>query len=680
MVELHCNSLDGEGWEVVIGTYGYTPCGTCTNDAETKYEGSASIQSHDTSIQYYPPATIVHKSPLLNLAVGDKVRAMYKASGTYGNGHIMQCTVGEAIELLFEKEYWNGDWELQKGTIACSGSAGQHRLWFAHWDFYETGIFYYHWIDKVVVAHSSIVTFSGLTPGQKVELYRASDDYKIGEATCQAGQSTVTFDIDAEVYPLYLYCKYYATNGTTLIEVTPDTYMCGGDTWYWGPPEGNLHLDSDAFIIIRDAGSGSPKSATLTATLLTDAGEPAPGKTLYFSTKVGTVSPSSAITDDDGQASTTLTSATQHGIAAVEVRWLGDPDVSPAIAWFTVHIFYDAESEDSSKGFQFYVEGLELEFVDGHYVLSCESNPQEWSVEIPEWNDDIIRLGLISIYRRGVKEFSGILSKLGRTTSENPNVVLGGTDSKSLSDNEIVTYKDYLNKTLLYILTDLFESYHCGITLGTVDAYSNTLSLLLVDESLISSVSRICDVIGWLYRLNLDYTLDVRPSFGITKPDITFTEGKNLIITGLSEDYRRMANYVRAKGKEALVSRVYDPDSVETYGPRKAVVFQKSLDSQATLDIAASAELARLLGGTIAIQGALEDEYDVGAWGIDDWITVTCGTVGLSGLYRVYAIRRYMTDPYYAEVDLVNKATVELGDLFDRLRRELKDLSGKITI
>ena len=105
-------------------------------------------------------------------------------------------------------------------------------------------------------------------------------------------------------------------------------------------------MTSTAFIIFAPQASGTPKSATITATLLTPAGAPYPGVTIYFTTGRGSVTPASAVTDANGQASTALTSTT-HGFAVVKCNWPGDASVPAAVGFMTHHVFYDAEVGDA---------------------------------------------------------------------------------------------------------------------------------------------------------------------------------------------------------------------------------------------------------------------------------------------------------------------------------------------
>jgi hypothetical protein len=570
-------------------------------------------------------------------------------------------------------------WSLKKGTLPPSVTDYDDQRW-AYWGFgfNDYGTLCKDWFDHFVTSSSQYLTVTGLVPGQVVEVYRSSDDAKIDTQTCLAEQTRIISDLDNQDYPLYLYLKVYASDGVTLIESTTPQRICGGDTWYWVPPFGTLAMETDAFVLIRSGGTGTPQSANIVATLRTPAGNPAPGKTIQFTTSRGTVDPTSDVTDANGQASTTLTADT-HGLAIVKAVWIGDADIPAAVGYATHHVLYNAEAPDVTKKFQFFIEGVEFAFENGHYSSSTTSDPQEFSVEIPEWLSTITKRGLVSIYRYGVKDFGGIASLFGRKMAESPVVTIGGTDASSLLETRVVTMKDYSGKTLGYILEDLFDSYPCGLFLGSLSDYPNPVTATFADETFVSTVTRICDMIGWLYRVNVDNTVDIKPDFGVTTT-VEFIEGQSLFVVDYTEDYRRMSNSIRMRGLEDMVSTAIDSASVENIGLVEDVAFQKSIGDQSVLDIAAAAELARSTSGVIQITADVLDEYVVGGWVVGDWVTLTCEEVELSGLYRVIKVTRDMADPTFATVEFANKAAVQLMDLFDRLKRELKDLNAKTAI
>ena len=158
-------------------------------------------------------------------------------------------------------------------------------------------------------------------------------------------------------------------------------------------------------------------------------------------------------------------------------------------------------SATPDKKFQLYIEGVELAYSDGSYLLSSATEPQEWSVVIPEWQSTITRRGLVSIYRKGIKEFSGVLLKIGRLMSDNSRVVSAALTVKPFSATGSFRSKTILRRLCSYIVTDLLSSYQCGISVGALGDYPTSLSITFADQSLVDAVAHLCDVIGWIYRI-----------------------------------------------------------------------------------------------------------------------------------------------------------------------------------
>jgi hypothetical protein len=681
-IEYACDDYVSEGW-LPYSDGGHIE----SNDTSDKKEGAASIKIHGEQ-SYYPSGTTYFYFELTTgvlLTPGWRVHIWHKASP--GSG----CTLNWAFQYMARLGVppWNEyhdlftkagseAWTMKAGDVPADASPYYSYIKSKHLASGSYTKSFDAWIDHFVVSTTRHLTVSGLTPGQKVKLHRSSDNSLLDTQTCAGGATSVTFDIDAEDYPLYLYMKIYATDGATLIETTPSYRMCGGDTWAWTAPVGTLDIDSTAFVIHRTASSGTPKSADITATLTTPGGAPYPGVTIYFTTSRGTVSPASDVTDANGQAQTTLTSNT-HGIAVVKANWPGDASVPAAVGFRTHHVFYDEESGDSEKKFQLFVEGYPLSYSEGSYSLAQTGEPQEWLVRIKEWDENITKRGLVSIYRKGVLEFSGILLVPTRPMNDNPRITIGGIDSKGLLLDRVVTLKDYSAKTLSYIASDLLTSYQCGISLGGLGDYPVPFSITFADQYLLDSVVHLCDVIGWLYRINADRTLDIKPSLGATKA-VEFGQGVNLFGADHMENLTQVCNALRMRGNEDLVSTQTDSSSIDEIGVVDGVAFEKSITVQDTLDLAAVSELDRRVSGAVQITGYVKDTYDVGSWGPDDWVTITAAENELSGLYKVVKITRDMKDPNYAYVEFQNAAAVKLADIIDKIKRQLKDLSAKTAI
>jgi len=527
------------------------------------------------------------------------------------------------------------------------------------------------WADHLVICLNDNVTITSLIPGQKVELYRASDNVKIGEATCQPGETSVSISINGQLFPLQLYAKIYGTDGVTLIETTLAYEMCGGDVWEWYSGTGPLTVVSDVFVIYRQAAAGTPKTANITATLKTNGGAPYPGKTVYFSTTLGTVNPTSDGTDSNGQAHTQLTGTT-HGVAVVRAEWLGDSNAVAATAHCMVHIFYEAEAGDSGKDFQFYCEGIEYFYCTGRYTFNEEGETDSFEVEIPEWLGTITKNGLVSIYRRGVKEFAGVLKHHNRSLAST-RVVLSGSDVSILLDTRVVELKMYETKTADYMINDLLTTYQSGITPGSLAAYPNTLYVTIDTESLLKAITRIVDQVGWLFRVNHDRTLDFADNFTGGATAAVFIEDDNIFDIDRDEDYFAVKNWIRMKG-DGITSMKQDSVKIQQQSLLQGPAYQKKISDQATLDIACQAELdlKKEVAETIAL--LVLDDYPVGTYGCEDQVTVESPTVGLSGYYTVKSIERDMTDADFACLELSNRS-IEYWELDEAYRRMTKDVS-----
>ena len=527
-------------------------------------------------------------------------------------------------------------------------------------------------VDRLSIFSSLNIILTGLTPGQKAELYRASDNTKLDTKTCASAPATsVTFVIlDTEVAPEQMYMKIYATDGATLIEATTSYDVCGGDTWDWTPAAGTLKITVDGDIIYRTAAVGTPKTCNVTANLKTIAGANYPGATIYFTTTLGSLHDASDVTESGGNAHTELTSAT-YGIATIKANWLGDASVPACSAYYTVHVFYEAEAPDTAKDFQFYIEGIEYAYDSGRYTQNELGDVNDFEVEIPEWLSTITINGFVNIYRKGTKEFHGILKMPNRSLSDNPRVVLKGPDVSVLLNDSVVDTKIYAAKTPQYIINDLLTSFVCGIYAGSLGSCATTLTITIETESLAKAIPRICDLVNWKYRVNLDRTLDFAESFTGGTAAASFTEGEDLSIVDHQTNYSAVQNYIRMKGS-GIYSTKQDGTKIQSQGLHQGTAFNKSISDQATLDAACQAYLDMKKVEEETIPAEVIDEYDPGTFGPEDYITVTSTTTGLSGTYQIRKIERTLEDPNYAKLDLSNK-TKEYWELDLEYRRMTKD-------
>ena len=580
-------------------------------------------------------------------------------------------TVSNAREELIYATSGAEDWTLKKYTVILGGM--RYLTWWIH--LYPVDPFgYENWVDRVVICSTTNITITGLTPGQKIEIYRASDDTKIDEGTCAGGASSVVLDVDAEDFPEQMYLRIYATNGVTLIETSTSYEMCGGDEWEWTADAGTMSLTRDDFVIYRRASDQTPQSTAITANLKTPAGADYPAALITFVAEKGILSPSSDTTDVDGDAHTTLTAlTTDFGLAVVKATWLGDENVPACSAYVGVHVFYDAEVPDPNAGFQLYVEGYPLEFVSGRYGVNAQGKPETIEVEIPEWDSNLVPFGLMTVYRKGVAEFAGVYLVPDRHLSDAPRVSLIGMDLTFLLIDRVVDLKIYNSKTPQYIINDLLTSFDCGITPGALGACAATLTITITSETVLAGIQRVCDAVCWNFRLNLDRTLDLAEIFGGSPSGAAFTEGVDIFDVDATSDYRKIANWIRMVG-DGIVSTKQDGTNIMAQGLHQLPSFQTSISSQSTLETACQALLDLLKDSSETETLLANDAYDPGAFKSEDTITVTAPSVEMAGQYQIKRIERDMTDANFVLLELSNRLT-QYWELDEAYRRMIKDVS-----
>ena len=573
-------------------------------------------------------------------------------------------------EELFSRQAVE-DWTLHKHTMVTGGS---FKIYLTRACPNQSHFDEHIWIDNIVICRGEAVTVAGLTQGQKIELYRALDDVKIDEATCGAGETSVDLDITNEYFPEQMYMKIYGTNGTTLLETTASYDICGGDSWEWTADAGTLTLSRGDFMIYRSASSGSPKSTSITANLKTPGGVNYVGALIYFEAAKGTVSPSSDTTDASGNAHTTMSSlTTTFGLAVVKAQWLGDANVPACSAYIAVHVFYDVEAPDSSVGFQLYIEGYPLEFVSGRYGVNEQGKPEAFEVEIPEWDANIVPFGLVSIYRKGVKEFAGVYLVPNRHLSDAPRVTLHGSDQTFLLVDRVVDLKIYSSKTPAYIINDLLTSFDSGINPGSLPSSSDSLTITITSETLLAAVQRVCDAVCWDFRVNLDRTLDIAENFSGLPSGASFTEGIDIFDVDATSDYSKIANWIRMVGN-GIVSTKQDGTNIMDQGLHQLPAFQTSISSQSTLDIICQALLDLVKDRSETEVLLAHDAHAPGTFKSEDTIMVTAASVDMAGEYQIKRIERDMTDANFVLLELSNRLG-QYWELDEAYRRMVKDLS-----
>lgn len=527
------------------------------------------------------------------------------------------------------------------------------------------------YVDHLVVCVNDNVTLQGFIPGQKIELHRTSDKGLIASATVATGQSSVAISVLNEMFPESMYAIIYSTDGTTIIETTVSVEMCGGDVWVWTAPTSAFTAAATPLIIFRQVAVATPKTATITTTLIQPNGTPYAGKTITFSTSLGSLSAASATTSSEGQASVTLTSPATQGIAVVQCTWAGDGTVPAATVYLTVHVFYDAEAPDGNKDFQFFCEGIEYPFTSGNYMFATDGVVGTFEAVLPEWDSTLTVRGLVSIYRFGVKEFAGVLSRVDNALSESPQVTLRGTDASALLATRVIDYQAFLGVTPAAMVSGLLAILSCGIVPGLLADYGSTIVLIFDIVTALAAVQAICDAIGWAFRINSDLSLDLAGTLGVDS-NATFTEGVNLITNGLTQDASILYNRMHVRG-QGMTSTKANTNSLNAVGLREGVDLRPTIADRATLDGLAQAEADWEATLGLAVEIEVKDDYAVGEYSPGDTVDVESPTLGLSGRYQVKTITRNLIDANYAQIAL-NARKPESWETNASFRRLISEL------
>src|SRR5208337_1238252 len=136
-------------------------------------------------------------------------------------------------------------------------------------------------------------------------------------------------------------------------------------------------------------------------------GLPLSGRTVLFTSNLGTCNPTSATTDANGNATTTFSAGAAPGLGGVYATFAGDSTYSSAAAQQFIDVYLQQPIIDPTKGYQVFVEGQEIVASAGNYVKSTAFQPQSFEVDTPIMTYAIGGWWLIQIYRYGVLEFAG---------------------------------------------------------------------------------------------------------------------------------------------------------------------------------------------------------------------------------------------------------------------------------
>jgi hypothetical protein len=118
---------------------------------------------------------------------------------------------------------------------------------------------------------------------------------------------------------------------------------------------------------------------------------------------------------------------------------------------------------------------------------------------------------------------------------ETYSVIVSGIDISGLLDFSTITVESYTAKSPEYMIGDLLTKYPCGITAGNLATSGVSMDLMVNAEGLGAAIQRICKMVGYYYRTNIDRTLDFAQQFGSELVAVAFTEGVD-IVTGRNKE------------------------------------------------------------------------------------------------------------------------------------------------
>jgi len=429
---------------------------------------------------------------------------------------------------------------------------------------------------------------------------------------------------------------------------------------------------AESLRIYKSTATGTPKSVAITAKLLNLLDDsPVAGKTVNFTTSLGSVSPGSDATDANGEAQTTLTSGSSRGYAVVKVAWAGDADAGPSDGYIEVPVWDEAPVGDAAKHYQVFVHGTEYAFQSGTYRKAASMEIQDFTVTLDCVHQDIDSGLEVEIWRRGVKDFAGRIT----------DPVLDLDDSMTISGKSNhwrlmrrVANREYADDPE-DVIHDLLWRYACGIAEGSLGTYGAQIELPIAYDNLLVAIQRILNATGWKARLNPNNSLDVNATLGSTK-SVIFARGTNSARLRRARSFGSINSRTILVGAGVLISDKSDAATLAGQGLIEQVFIDKNIADQTTLDLQNQAILDARKTPIERLEGTVIDlEYAADAYDVFDSVTVTdANYTGLSGTYQVVAITRDLTDCGSAQIELTNEALAS-KDLLATVATMVKDLS-----
>lgn len=419
-----------------------------------------------------------------------------------------------------------------------------------------------------------------------------------------------------------------------------------------------------------------PKSQAISYTLrdlVTDL--PISGKLVAFSTSLGSVSPASATTDANGVISVTLASGASRGWAVVKAAFAGDASWCPCKGLVEVPVYDEADFGDSSQPYQLFIQGTPTAFSSGTYRKSTDFDMQDFSIVLPDVDPTINASFEVIIYRRGIKDFVGRITKPVRTNAYSMTIA-GKSNHWKLAKR--VANKTYTAQDPNAIINDLLTRYSAGVSQGIIGTFGTPITQPFIYATVLAVIRTLLDITGWDARLNLDDSFDFAPALGVTQP-VTFTNGSENVDLTREVDFGPLDTHTFLIGTPSgLYSDKDDATAEALYGLVEQAFVDKNATTQTVLDNENQNILTAHKSPVETISGTVIDlEYAANAYDIYDWVTVTdVDATGLFGTYQVVAIDRDLTDCGAAKIELSN-VSVGSEDLLAQITRIVKDLSTR---
>jgi hypothetical protein len=298
---------------------------------------------------------------------------------------------------------------------------------------------------------------------------------------------------------------------------------------------------------------------------------------------------------------------------------------------------------------------------------------QDFSIVLPDVDPTINAPFEVIIYRRGIKDFVGRMNKPVRTNRFSMTIT-GKSNHWKLARR--VANKIYTAQDPHAIIDDILTRYPAGVSQGIIGTFGTLITQEFNYDTDLGVIRKLLDITGWRACLNLDDSLDFEPDLGTTKA-VTFVNGSEAADLVRETDFGPLDTRTFLIGDPSTLVSDKDDATVEaTYGLVEQAFFDKNATTQVVLDSENQVILDSRKVPVERISGTVIDlEYAADAYDVFDWVTVTdVDATGLSGVYRVVAIERDLTDCGVARIELSN-LSLSSEDLLAQVARIVKDLS-----